>query len=84
MKLSDLLPKLVKNEEKTIKLVDKNSNSIVTFNPKGYEAINSDLNNRDVLDITFVDAQQTIKISVDDAVTVPLDPEQLNGSEITP
>ena len=84
MKLSDLLPKLVKNDEKTIKLVDKNNNRIVTFNPTGFEAINADLNNRDVLEIIFVDAQHIIKITVDDAVTVPLNPDQMSGSNITP
>ena len=85
MKLSDLLPKLVKNEEKQICLKNKDNQTIITFNPTGYVGISAELNARDVKEIIIFDNLGMICIFLEDPETnIPLDPDQLGGSNVGP
>lgn len=70
MKVSDLLPKLVKNGDGDYKIMisDENNNDIITFNPSGHVAISTEVNNRDVEEIIIVDTQKLIKVRLE-AVT---------------
>ena len=77
MKLSDLLPKLVKNDSYDIMIADEINRNIITFNPTGYIGISAELNNRDVNEIQVFDDLKKIKIFLtsEDTNTDPVDPE---------
>lgn len=62
MKVADLLPKLVKNDDYVITIADNDNRNIITFNPTGYIGLSAELNNRDVEEITIADTKKTIKI----------------------
>ena len=81
MTLSDLLPKLAKNDDKQICLKNSESQTIVTFNPNGYSAISAELNARTVKDIIILDSSNLIIIYLEDQENnIPLDPDMLSGS----
>lgn len=62
MNLSDLLPKLVKNDEYQISIADKDNRNIITFNPTGYIGLSDELNAREVEEMQIVDGSKLIKI----------------------
>lgn len=62
MKLSDLLPKLVKNDEFQITISDGDNRNIITFNPTGYIGLSDELNARDIEEIQIIDGSKLIKI----------------------
>lgn len=62
MNLSDLLPKLVKNDEYQISIADEDNRNIITFNPTGYVGLSNELNAREVEEIQIVDGSKLIKI----------------------
>ena len=74
MKLSDLLPKLIKNEDYVISIADEDNRNIITFNPTGYIGLSAELNDRDVKEILVADVKKIIKISLE-AVTDEPDPD---------
>lgn len=74
MKLSDLLPKLVKNDEFQITISDEDNRNIITFNPTGYIGLSDELNDREVEEIQIIDGSKLIKIyltAVDDGGNDP-------------
>ena len=77
MKLSDLLPKLIKNEDYQISIADEDNRNIITFNPTGYIGLSAELNDREVDEIQISDNVKIIKIFlkvVDDSEPVTPDP----------
>lgn len=62
MKLSDLLPKLVKNDDFQIAISDEDNRNIITFNPTGYIGLSDELNARDIEEIQIIDNYKLIKI----------------------
>ena len=86
MKVSDLLPKLVKNDDKVICLKDKDNHTIIQFNPTGYVGISAELNNRDISEITIFDNLNMICVFLENPTdtNIPLDPDDLSGSVLTP
>ena len=74
MKVSELLPKLVKNEDYVITIADEDNRNIITFNPTGYIGLSAELNDRTVEEISIVDTKKIIKISLE-AVEEEPDPE---------
>ena len=65
MKLSDLLVAISSNTNTNVTLVDSLDNEIITFNAKGYGAVESDLGERDVKKITLISAA-SVKIMIAD------------------
>ena len=82
MKVSDILPKLVKNEEFQIRISDEDNRSIITFDPAGHVAISDELNNREVEEVIIADGVKIIKIHLT-AVTNddPVNPDPSNGGD---
>jgi hypothetical protein len=79
MKVSDLLPKLVKNDDYIITIADNDNRNIITFNPTGYAGLSAELNDRDVEEITIADTKKTIKIFLE-TVTSNDDPDPTDPS----
>ena len=73
MKVLDLLPKLVKNEDYQIMIADEDNRNIITFNPTGYIGISDALNDRTVEEISIT--ATTIKIFLEPVTDTPVDPE---------
>lgn len=78
MKVVDLLPKLVKNEEYQIMISDEDNRNIITFNPSGHIGISAELNDRDVKEIIIADSVKAIKVFLEavsnNEPTDPTDP----------
>lgn len=76
MKVSDLMPKLVKNEDYVITIADEDNRNIITFNPTGYVGLSAELNDRTVNEILIADTKKVIKITLE-AIEEP-DPDPSN------
>lgn len=75
MTLQDTLRALHGNENLNITITDSSDVEKITFNAPGYEAIESDYNSREVLDIR-VKSAGLVKIAIADAQEQPApDPE---------
>lgn len=85
MKLVQLLGVLL-GDELTIVIVDKDTGkNIISMNGNGYTALGSELQNREVTNWVVI-SEKLIKVTVGDPVVtnIPLDPDQLTGSVLTP
>lgn len=85
MKLVELLSTLVSEVE--VIVADKDTGkTIITMQVEGYDALDATLKTRAVANWFVVNATQ-IKVAVGDPITgttIPLDPDQLNGSVLNP
>ena len=61
MKLSDVL-KALANNNVSVTLIDKDENTLVTFGVAGYESIESDLQEHEVVKIKIVDSKNVTLI----------------------
>ena len=61
MKLSDVL-KALANNNVSVTLIDKDENTLVTFGVAGYESIESDLQENEVVKIKIVDSKNVTLI----------------------
>lgn len=71
MKVEDLLPKLVKNEDYVITIADNGNRNIITFNPTGYIGLSAELNDRTVEEIGIADTKKIIKIFLEPVTSEP-------------
>lgn len=83
MKLVELLSTLVSEVE--VIVADKDTGkTIITMQVEGHDALDATLKTRAVANWFVVTASQ-IKVLVGDPITtIPLDPDQLNGSVLNP
>jgi hypothetical protein len=75
MKVSDLMPKLVKNEDYVITIADEDNRNIITFNPTGYVGLSAELNDRTVNEILIADTKKVIKITLEAVEEPEPDPD---------
>lgn len=81
MFLSDLLPKLSKNPELKIRIVNDDGTDIVTFNAAGYPAVNDELNAREVDKVLLTEYSNLLKVLLQ---PIPTPPEPEPEPEPTP
>lgn len=100
MKLSEFLPSIAHNPKLYLKIYDSDDSQIIAFEALGYQSLSSELSDRDVDKVTIAEEQDVLKIILkalpeptpdpepeptpDDPNNVPLDPDQLNGSNLEP
>ena len=66
MVLAELLKTMRVNDKVNITLIDSDDNILITFNCKGYEAVESDIQKRAVSKIK-VDTEKLILVYIEDA-----------------
>ena len=66
MILSDFLKTMRANDKVNITLIDSDDNVLITFNCKGYEAVESDIQKR-VVNKIKVDTEKLILVYIEDA-----------------
>lgn len=89
MTLGDLLPLIADNPKLDLKIIDSDNTSIITFNASGYSAISDELNSREldkvvIAEIVHDDVMFKLYLKPIPDNTIPLDPDQLIGSQIGP
>lgn len=67
MRLADLLKAMRANDKVNITLIDSEDNVLITFNCKGWEAVESDIQSRMVNKIK-VDTDKLVLVYIEDAV----------------
>ena len=67
MVLAEFLKAMKSNDKVNITLIDSNDNVLITFNCKGYEAVETDIQKR-VVNKVKVDTERLVLVYIEDAV----------------
>ena len=82
MKLIETLKALSINDSLNVSIIDSDGNTLITFNAKGYESIESDLGNREVKRIR-VATGNLITVEITDAEPIPPTPTVIPVTGVT-
>ena len=84
MKVLDLMPKLVRNDDFVISIADEDNRNIITFNVAGYIGLSAELNDREVKEILVAENKKTIKVFLTaiDNSSDPVDPDPTDPNDL--